>query len=75
MRLESLRERLEAYREQELFMLSPDGVRSYTIGPRSLTRYELNLKNIQDMIEKLEDEIAALESGGRRRLVVIPRDW
>lgn len=52
-------------------------VRQYSIGSRSLTRFDLD--ELWDMIKTLESEIDQLESqlagGGRRKAVgVIPRD-
>jgi len=74
------RTRLAAYRERELTMLSPDGVKSYGIGSRNIQRYDTALKDVQDMIAKLEREITALEGllGGhkpRKAVGVVPRDW
>ena len=54
-------------------------VQSYTIGSRSLTRFDLN--DLMGMIKELEKEIDELETaianGGKRRRAVgvIPRDW
>jgi hypothetical protein len=74
------RARLAAYRERELTMLSPDGVKSYGIGSRNIQRYDTALKDVQEMIAKLEQEIAELEGllGGqkpRKAVGVVPRDW
>ena len=54
------------------------GVQSYTIGSRSLTRYDI--KTIADEITAHEKEIDGLEEvlrGGKRRKAygVVPRDW
>lgn len=55
------------------------GVKSYTIGSRSLTRHDL--PELAETIATLEKEIdgleAALQNGGKRRKAygVIPRDW
>jgi len=75
--IEKKKERLETYYARETYMLSPDGVRGYGIGSRNLHRYDTALKDIQDMIKKLEDEIAELESDSkpRRAVGVVPRDW
>ena len=74
--IESKKKRLEMYKVREETMLSPDGVKSYGIGSRNLQRYDTALKDIQAMIEKLEDEIAELESNSARRAVaVVPMDW
>jgi len=57
-------------------MLSEDGIKSYGIGSWNASRYYTALKDIQDMIRRLEDEIAALEQDHPRRLVgILPRDW
>lgn len=54
------------------------GVQSYTIGSRSLTRFDL--KTIADEIAAHEKEIDGLETvlqGGKKRKAygVVPRDW
>lgn len=54
-------------------------VQSYSIGSRSLTRFDIG--DLREMIAELEKEIdeleAALLNGGKRRkaIGVIPRDW
>lgn len=53
-------------------------VKSYTIGSRSLTRFDL--KELDDLIKQTEKEIDSLESqlaGGkpRKAVGVVPRDW
>lgn len=54
-------------------------VKSYAIGSRNLTRFDL--PQLEETIAKLEKEVAALEeqiqNGGRRRKAVgvVPRDW
>ena len=54
-------------------------VQSYSIGSRSLTRFDLS--DLLEMIETLEKEIDELETaianGGKRRKAVgiIPSDW
>ena len=52
--------------------------KSYTIGPRTLTR--LDLDELAKEIRQMENELDAMESqatgGGSRRIVgVIPRGW
>lgn len=74
------KERLDAYYAREAEMLSPDGVQMYTIGSRSLQRYQTSLAAIQEEIHRLESKLAELEAelaGKTRRLAVgvIPRDW
>ena len=74
------RARLTAYRARELAMLSTDGVKSYGIGSRNLQRYDTALKDVQDMIARLEREIAALAGllegrKPRKAVGVVPRDW
>lgn len=78
--LETKKKRLQIYLDREKDMLSPDGVKAYGVGSRNLQRYDTALKDISDMIKKLEDEIAELEAmiaGGspRRAVAVVPRDW
>ncbi len=79
-KLTQKRERLQMYLDREKYMLSPDAVQSYGVGSRNLQRYSTDLSDIQEMIKKLEDEIAELEAqlkGGRPRksVGVVPRDW
>ena len=75
--LEIKKSRLALYYKQEEKMLT-DGVQSYGIGSRNLTRYNADLADIRNAIEKLENEIRELEgliSGTKSRKVVsvIPR--
>lgn len=79
-KLTQKRERLQMYLDREKYMLSPDAVQRYGVGSRNLQRYSTDLSDIQEMIKKLEDEIAELEAqlkGGRPRksVGVVPRDW
>lgn len=63
--------RLELYYKQEEKMLT-DGVQSYGVGSRSLTRYNTDLAQIRDTISKLEEEIEELKgliSGNKSRKV------
>lgn len=58
--------------------LVDSGVQSYSIGSRSLTRWDI--KTIMDEIKEHEsaiDELEGMLCGGKRRkaLGVIPRDW
>ena len=78
--IEEKRKRLKLYTDRETVMLSPDGVKSYGTGSRNVQRYDTALREVQDMIEKLEHEIMELEEvargGGRRKAVgVVIRDW
>lgn len=78
-KLEKVNERLELYYEKEKAMLSDDGVQSYTIAGRSVSRYQYSL-NIKEQIESLEterDELENLLCGYKPRKVfgVVPRDW
>ncbi len=78
-KIEEVKERLSAYRKREAEMLA-GGVQSYTIGSRSLTRYNTDLAQIRSAIKELEEELAGLEAeaagGSRRKAVgVVPRDW
>ena len=75
--LEIKQTRLNLYYKQEEKMLT-DGVQSYGVGSRSLTRYNTDLAQIRDAINKLEEEIEDLEgllSGNKSRKCVgiIPR--
>jgi DNA anti-recombination protein RmuC len=72
--------RLQLYYDRETEMLSQEGVKSYGIGSRNLTRYDTALKDIQDKIKTLESEITQLENAlkgvkPRRAVGVVPRDW
>ena len=75
-RLETKKEALVAAEEAYLELLS-GGVKSYGIGSRNLTRFDIPV--LEETIEKLEKEIDELESllsgGNRRKAVgVVPRD-
>lgn len=72
-------ERLALYRAQEKKMLE-DAPQVYTIGSRSVQRYQLGLNQIADMIKTLEEELQGIEnelSGSARRKAIsaIPTDW
>ena len=78
--LEETRARRELYLGQEETLISKKGVQSYSIGTRSIQRYNVDLKAVQDMIAKLSQRIRVLETelaGGspRRAVGVVPRDW
>lgn len=78
--LEETRKRLDLYLAREQEMISQNGTQMYTIGSRSLQRYQTALGDIQRMIETLRKQIRELEAelaGGsaRRAVGVIPRDW
>jgi len=73
-RLAKARERLKAYYDAELAVLSGQ---SYTIGSRSLTR--ANLSEIRNAIKELERQARELEAialgGGHRKAYrITPRD-
>ena len=75
--LDTKKTRLALYYKQEEKMLT-DGVQSYGIGSRNLTRYNTDLAQVRTAIEKLEGEIKELEgwiSGtkSRKAVGVIPR--
>ena len=79
-KLEELKMRRENYLKTEIWMLSPDGIQSYGMGSRNVNRYNLALKDIQDMLKKLEDQIDQLEDDidgqkPRKAVGVIIRDW
>ena len=70
--LEIKRNRLELYYEAEEKVLNSQ---SYTLGSKTLTRADLMA--IQNMIKKLEGEIASLEQYGtmkRRSVRIVPVD-
>ena len=78
--LEETRSRLDMYLTREETMLNQEGVQSYTIGSRSLQRYQTELTAVQNMIEKLRKRIRELENelagqSARRAVGVVPRDW
>lgn len=77
-RLEFRQQALEAAQKAYLALLSGQ-VQSYTIGSRSLTRFDL--PQLEETITSLEKEIdeleTSLENGGRSRKAVgvVPRDF
>lgn len=76
MRLEHRKAMLEECYKAEMKLMQGE-VKQYTIGSRSLTRFDLS--ELWDMIQQLEKEIDELEAvlaGGKRRKVVgvVPRD-
>ena len=78
-RIEKINERLESYYAKEKELLAADGIQSYTIGSRSISRYQYS-NNIKEQIEKLEDERDELENllngiSPRKEIAVVPRDW
>lgn len=78
--IEETKERLAMYKAREAAMISDDGVQGYTIGSRSLQRYQTALAEIQNMIDRLSKRIRELEAelagqSARRALGVVPRDW
>lgn len=78
--LAETRERLDLYLAREKEMISQSGTQMYTIGSRSLQRYQTALGDIQRMIETLRKRIRELEAelaGGsaRRAVGVVPRDF
>lgn len=78
-RIEKINERLESYYAKEKELLAADGIQSYTIGSRSISRYQYS-NNIKEQIEKLEDERDELENllngiSPRKAISVVPRDW
>lgn len=76
-RLQFRREALEEARAAYLALLNGQ-VKSYAIGSRNLTRFDLS--ELWDIIVGMEREVdslaAAVNGGSRRKAVgVIPRDW
>lgn len=77
--LENKRKRLGMYYEREEKMLT-DGVQSYGIGSRNLSRYQTDLAKIQEMIATLEEDIRELEGSlikerPRKAYGIVPMDW
>jgi len=77
--LADVKERLALYRSREKEMLS-NGVQSYGVGSRNLSRYNTDLNTIWNNIKQLKQEIIELNSelvGGkpRRAIGVVPCDW
>lgn len=78
-KLKKINERLEYYYEKEKALLTESGVQSYTIGSRSVSRYQYS-SNIKEQIEELETERDTLENllngcKPRKAVAVVPRDW
>lgn len=78
-RLEKINERLESYYAKEKEMLAADGIQSYTIGSRTVSRYQYS-SNIKEQIGRLEDERDELENllngiSPRKAMAAVPRDW
>lgn len=78
-KLDKVNERLKLYYEKENAMLSDSGVQSYTIGSRSVSRYQYS-QDIKNQIEQLENERDELENllagiRPRKAIGVVPRDW
>lgn len=76
-RLEFRQEALTEARAAYVALLNGQ-VQSYSIGSRSLTRFDL--PKLWEMILEMEKEVDGLEaqvSGGKRRraVSVLPRDW
>lgn len=58
--------------------LAEGGVQAYTIGSRSLTKFDLTkIREEIEYHEKKADELTSLLNGGKRRkaIGVVPRDW
>lgn len=78
-RLSKINERLEFYYEKERNLLSKSGVASYSIGTRSVSRYQYSAdikKNIEEL-ETQRDELENLLAGysPRTTVAIIPQDW
>lgn len=78
-KLDKAKTRLNLYYTQEEKMLQ-NGVQSYGLGQRNLTRYQLDLANIKATIKELENEIDYLErrlcgKSKNRSFSVVPTDW
>ena len=78
--LTETRRRLDLYIAREAEMISKEGVQGYTIGSRSLQRYQTALAEVQCMIDKLRKRVRELEAelagqSARRAVGIVPRDW
>lgn len=78
-KLDRINERIEYYYEKEKSILTNEGIQSYSIGSRSVTRYQYS-SNIKKQIEELEKERDKLENllegrKPRKAVAVVPRDW
>lgn len=75
--LEQKKRRLRLYYDREEHMLSVDGIQSYGIGSRNVTRYNTDLANIRAQIKELEKEIKEMVSNKkpRKAVAVVPQDW
>ena len=78
-KLKKVNERLELYYEKEKALLSDQGVQSYTIAGRSVSRYQYS-SNIKAQIKELENERDNLENllngiRPRKAVGIVPRDW
>ena len=74
------KERLQLYLDKEAYMLSKQGIKSYGIGTRNASRYDLDLAEIRKAIEDLEteiEELEGLEAGKKPRKIagIVIRDW
>lgn len=78
-RLDKVNERLEYYYEKERDLLTKSGIASYSIGTRSVSRYQYTA-DIKKNIEALEterDELKNLLRGYKPRtaFAIVPQDW
>lgn len=78
--LDETKRRLEMYLAREAEMISKEGVQGYTIGSRSLQRYQTALAEVQGMIDKLRKRVRELEAelagqSARRAVGIVPCDW
>jgi hypothetical protein len=78
-RIDKINERLESYYAKEKELMAANGIQSYTIGSRTISRYQYN-SNIREQIGKLEDERDELENllngiRPRKAFAIVPRDW
>jgi hypothetical protein len=69
-RLTELKEELLLYKNARRAIIT--GAQSYSLGSRSVTK--VNLRDLQREIDRLEDEIAAIESPKGRFKRVVPID-
>lgn len=65
-KIDELNEYLVAIKKKRIELMT--GAQSYSIGSRSLARYNITLKELNLEIARVEDEIATLEGNRRVRM-------
>lgn len=80
MKRKRLLEQLDLAYQARADILAGKKVQSYAIGSRNLSRYQMSLTELDDLIRKLEadlEEVEAQLAGGNKRksVAVVHRDW